>query len=133
VYDTHHKDNEERSADFAEAVLRDAGMASEFVGNTRRLILATKHAGSPEGGDTALLTDIDLSILGQPREVYTRFEQNIRSEYAWVSDADFTAGRCAILKSFLARPSIYAMVQFRLKYETPARSNLEWAIAQLAG
>ena len=132
IYDTHGKDNEERSADFAEAVLRKAGQPKSFTEAIRDLILATKHQAQPAANDARLLVDIDLAILGQPLERYTEFEQQIRREYAWVSNPDFAAGRSAILNGFLNRERIFASPDFIQKYEQPARANLTWAIKRLA-
>ncbi len=75
-----------------------------------------------------LLVDIDLAILGQPRDRYEQFEHQIREEYAWVPTADFAKGRTAIPRNFLNRPSIYGSDSFRKRYERHARSNLAWAI-----
>jgi predicted metal-dependent HD superfamily phosphohydrolase len=67
IYDTHRKDNEERSAEFASAALAKAGASESFCRNVSTLILATKHQSKPTSNDASLLTDIDLSILGQAR------------------------------------------------------------------
>ena len=133
VYDTYRRDNEERSAEVAETELGAAGMKPDFLDSVRRLILATKHASPPAPNDAALLTDIDLSILGQAPEAYAEFERQIRDEYSWASDSDFSIGRSTILKSFLARPDIFTTKSFRQKYEAQARLNLEWAIKRMAG
>ena len=133
IYDTRRKDNEERSAGLADVILQDAGKPNNFRGHVHTLILATKHESQPTSSDTRLLADIDLSILGQSSERYAEFEQQIRREYAWVPDADFAAGRSAILNSFLQRESIYSSPIFVRQYEEPARVNLAWAIKRLAG
>lgn len=133
IYDTRRKDNEERSADFAHAILTRAGLPPGFLESVRALILATKHIASPADPDAALLTDIDLSILGQPPARFTEFEEQIREEYIWVADADFAAGRADVLKGFLERRFIYATEVFRAKYESQARENLRWAIRHLTG
>lgn len=133
IYDTHRTDNEERSADFAETALAEAGMQSGFLDSIRTLILATKHNLPLVGHDESLLTDIDLSILGQSPEAYAEFEQQIREEYSWVTDKDFSAGRSTILKGFLARASVFSTSEFSQKYEVPARRNLALAISKLGG
>jgi predicted metal-dependent HD superfamily phosphohydrolase len=132
IYDTRRKDNEERCADLADAILREARKPTEFCATVRTLIMATKHDSEPTTNDARLLTDIDLAILGQSRERYTDFERQIRSEYSWVSDRDFAAGRSAILKSFLSRPTVYSSPEFIQKYEPQARRNLARAIKHLA-
>jgi predicted metal-dependent HD superfamily phosphohydrolase len=132
IYNTQAKDNEERSAEFAVAVLQDAGKSASFCEPVRNLILSTKHHSPPASNDARLLTDIDLSILGQSPERYAEFEQQIRREYAWVTDRDFATGRSAVLTGFLSRQSIFSSPLVAQKYEAQARSNLAWAIGQLA-
>lgn len=132
IYDTRAKDNEERSAEFAVAVLRDAGKSASFCESVHTLILATRHQSQPASTDARLLTDIDLSILGQSPERYAEFERQIRREYVWVADQDFATGRSAILAGFLQRESIYNSPAFIQRYEKQARVNLTWAINGLA-
>lgn len=132
IYDTHARDNEEQSARLAAQFLDEAGVGPTLVSLVVSLILATKHVASPASAEAGLIADIDLAILGQPRERYARFEDEIRREYAWVAPADFAAGRSAILRRFLARHSIFSTPSFRNRYEAQARSNLEWALSRLA-
>jgi predicted metal-dependent HD superfamily phosphohydrolase len=132
IYDTQRKDNEERSADLAAAVLAGAGKSAGFCECVHTLILATKHQSPPASNDARLLTDIDLSILGQSPDRYAEFEQQIRCEYSWVAARDFAAGRSAILNCFLQRKSIFNVPIFKERYEEQARVNLAWAVKQLA-
>lgn len=127
IYDPRAKDNEEQSALLAERFLADPALAQEV----RALILATRHVAEPTTPDAALIVDLDLCILGQPRARYEEFEKEIRAEYAWVSPADYAAGRTAVLQGFLRRPHIYTTATLHEKYEAAARENLAWAIAQL--
>lgn len=131
VYDTHAHDNEEQSAAFAVGVLTQAGLDHTFVRTVKHLILATKHVGVISDPDAAMLVDIDLAILGAPRDHFARFERQIREEYSWVSKTDFVAGRTKILRQFFDRPKIYQTESFRLRYEDTARANISWAINQL--
>lgn len=133
IYDTHGKDNEERSADVAESVLSAAGLTEEFRSRVHALILATRHTESPIGKDASLLVDIDLSILGSSVERYDEFERQIRAEYSWVTESDFATGRANVLKGFLSRGSIFTSETFSLKHEVQARSNLARAIKRLVG
>src|SRR5690606_12945472 len=63
IYAVRASDNEARSADWAEAELRKAGVPEPRIARVRNHILATRHSALPEGSDQALLIDIDLSIL----------------------------------------------------------------------
>jgi predicted metal-dependent HD superfamily phosphohydrolase len=132
IYDTHAKDNEEQSARLAAQFLDGVGVDPTLVSSVVSLIQTTKHTAPPTSPDAALLVDIDLAILGQPRERYARFEDEIRREYSWVPEPDFAAGRGTILRGFLERPAIYGTDSFCRRYEASARGNLRWAIARLA-
>jgi predicted metal-dependent HD superfamily phosphohydrolase len=131
VYRTRASDNEARSAALAAEILSRDGLQTGAVGRVMAAIMATRHQGGEPSGDAALVVDIDLSILGQPEDVYLEFEKNVRREYWWVPRRKFAAGRCAILQSFLKRPAIYRFDKFRTRYEAAARENLAAAIARL--
>ena len=95
------------------------------------MVLATMHRDEDFAGDTALVVDIDLSILGQQPEIYAQFERAIRREYWWVSRARYVAGRSAVLRKFLGRAAIYQHDRFYDKYESQARANITAALDQL--
>ena len=130
VYRSWRRDNEQRSADLAATTLRSASI--ESVERIRQMILATMHAGIALEGDAALVTDVDLSILGQAPATYTVFERAIRREYWWVPRARYVAARRRVLESFITRPSIYHHRHFHEKYEAQARANITAALALLA-
>jgi predicted metal-dependent HD superfamily phosphohydrolase len=132
VYDTHAKDNEEQSAQLAVTDLRSAVLGPKLEETVSALVLATKHSAPPPSPDAALLVDIDLAILGQPRERYEAFENEIHAEYAWVPPADFAKGRAAILRGFLDRPRIYYTDPLRDRWEPRARENMAWALGNLS-
>jgi predicted metal-dependent HD superfamily phosphohydrolase len=131
IYDTHARDNEERSAELAVSVLKSAGMSQSLVRPVSSLVIATKHNALPDDSDESLLVDVDLSILGQPWEKFEEYEHQIREEYDWVDAISFVEGRSKILKMFLNRPRIYATAFFRGKYEDQARENIARSIDQL--
>ena len=76
------------------------------------------------------VVDIDLSILGAAEADFDRYEQQIRAEYAWVSDRPFRERRGAILRRFLERPAIYLTPEFR-HLEPRARANLARSLSRL--
>jgi len=131
IYDTKAKDNEERSAAFAAKVIKNALLPDNLGQTIATLIMATKHTVASADPDAQLLVDIDLSILGQSEDKFDEYERQIRKEYGWVADDMFVAGRSAILKSFLDRPTIYSMRFFRSKYEAQARLNIARSLARL--
>lgn len=121
--------NEERSARWARRFLQGQGLPAATVGTVERHILATRH-GHPAvaAGDDRWVLDIDLAILGQPPAVYAAFERNVRREYRFVRWPRYRAGRCAILRSFLERPTLYETEWFRSRCEAQARVNLAHAL-----
>ncbi len=131
IYDPKAKDNEQRSAELCRRTAEEAGLPEAFGRKVYELVLATQHHRAPEGGDARLLVDIDLSILGRPREAFDEYETNIRKEYHFVPQDRYRSGRSAILRSFLDRPAIYSTDFFRQKYEGPARANLARSLSSL--
>jgi predicted metal-dependent HD superfamily phosphohydrolase len=132
VYDPRAGDNEEQSADLARGFCHAMHLPSEVGERTAALILVTK-AHLPGGdADAQLLVDIDLSILGQSRDRFARYEESIRQEYDCVPDAAFREGRAAVLTKFLSRAQIYSTAHFRERCEDSARANLRWSLARLS-
>lgn len=130
IYDPKASDNEQRSADWAVAFLSGAGAAAAVGERVRGHVMATRHDGEAGAPDSALVVDIDLSILGQPPAEYDAFERNVREEYRWVPGPLYRRRRREILQSFLDRRRVYALPHFYERYEAQARSNLERAIAR---
>ncbi len=84
--------------------------------------------------DEHLLIDVDLGLLGAPRQRFEAYEQQVRREYAHVPVPAFRAGRTQVLQGFLHRPRIYGgRTHFNCLLEARARDNLAWSIARLAG
>jgi predicted metal-dependent HD superfamily phosphohydrolase len=129
IYRSWRRDNEQQSAALAGRMLRAASI--ETVERIRQMVLATTHGEEGFAGDTALVLDIDLTILGQPPEIYAQFERAIRREYWWVSRARYVAGRSSVLRKLLGRAAIYQHDRFYEKYEHQARINMTAALAQL--
>ena len=131
VYDTRRNDNEQKSAEWAESVISKAGLGRDITERVSRSILATRHTMDVTDGDAEVLVDVDLSILGREADVFWRYEENIRKEYAWVPEASFRQRRVEILRGFLDRQYIYYHREYRERFEKQARVNLKEAIARL--
>lgn len=125
VYDSTSAENEERSADLAVGVLSSGGLQNDELMEIKRFILITKGHQPGDNPSSRWITDIDLSILGQPPSRFNEYEAQIRAEYNWVSADLYREKRSEILQSFLARDSIFSTAHFRDRYETQARKNLE--------
>lgn len=133
VYDVRGKDNEARSAAWAQAEVHAAGVDAAAIARIVGHIMATCHAALPVGVDQQLLVDIDLSILGAPRPRFLEYEEQVRAEYAWVPGFLFRRKRREILKEFLARRPIFGTPLIRDGIEGRARENLAHSIAALGG
>ena len=131
IYSTFSRQNEERSADRAAAVLARSGAQTADIELTRSLILATRHAVMPAGAPQELVVDVDLAILGADADRFREFELQIRAEYWWVPTTLYRKQRIAVLRSFAMRQSIYSTHEFREHYERIARNNIAWALEQL--
>lgn len=134
IYDPRATDNEAQSADLAAGFLLEMEFEESFVTSVRGLILATAgHMQEVATGDAAWFLDADLQILGASADDYDDYAAAIRREYDFVPEADYRAGRSAILQSFLDAPQIYRTSTMREKLEDRARMNLSREIMSLVG
>jgi predicted metal-dependent HD superfamily phosphohydrolase len=131
VYVPGASDNEGLSAEWAVRFLAEAGVVESSRQRVYSHVMATRHDTEAVSNDSALVTDIDLSILGQAPAVYARFERDVREEYRSVPQPLYDRKRCAVLQGFLAREFIYALPHFRARYEDRARTNVDCAIRAL--
>ena len=123
VYDPRATDNEARSAELARARLLGHGASGPATDRVVAHILATeKHRGDDR--DSALVIDLDLSILGAEWPAFVAFERAIRVEYKHVPTLLFEIGRKRVLRSFARRPTIYRFDEIRQELEASARENL---------
>jgi predicted metal-dependent HD superfamily phosphohydrolase len=131
VYDPRRQDNESVSALVLSFVMAEIKAPVTFTSQVVEHIHATKHDGVAKKPDSKLVVDIDLSILGQPEDVFDEYEDQVRFEYSWVPEETFRKARAAILQQFLERPTIYQTKYFQDKYEQQARVNLTGSIQKL--
>ncbi len=118
-------ENEEASAQLAEAELAAYGLDAEQVAEVGRLVRLTAGHQTTEGdGNGAVLCDADLRILATERERYDEYATAIRTEYAHVGDRDFARGRTAILER-IGTGRIYTTTRGYDAWERPAHSNLD--------
>lgn len=75
VYDTRRSDNEEQSASRAHAVVGQSGLPVAVADRVSELVLVTKHEATSQNPDAALLTDVDLAILGAPADRFDEYER----------------------------------------------------------
>lgn len=123
-------DDEELSARLAEEEL--GVLASDLAAEVARLVRLTRtHRPADDDRTGMVLCDADLAILAAGEERYTAYVRGVRSEYAHVSDADFAAGRSAVLRDLLAKPTLFHLPAAREHWEERARRNVERELAEL--
>jgi predicted metal-dependent HD superfamily phosphohydrolase len=124
VYDPTRADNEQVSAERARAGLRGL-VPEERVEEVARLVLLTAgHDPAPDDANGAVLCDADLAVLAAPPGSYAAYASAVRDEYGHLSDADFTAGRIAVLEHLLALPALYRLPAVAAEWTPRARANL---------
>jgi predicted metal-dependent HD superfamily phosphohydrolase len=134
VYEPAFPANERASARLARRDLTAIGWAAGAVDRVASMIEATAHGatdGAGVSGDTALLLDADLAILGADPAGYAAYATGVRAEYRHISDDDWRTGRAAVLGGFLERPWIYSTRTARDLWEMRARANLAAELAAL--
>ena len=132
VYDVHRDDNEERSARLAEQDLAASGLDHDMVSEVSRLVrLTATH--QPEDGDAngAVLCDADLRILAADPWRHAEYVADVRAEYAHVPDAEFRAGRAAVLRALLSSGRLFRTERAYTRWEERARTNLAAELRRL--
>ncbi|MGQ7854212.1 HD domain-containing protein [Pedobacter sp. WC2501] len=131
IYDALKSDNEEKSAELAQKRMSHISVPNHIIDNCKTQIIATKkHLAYPEP-DTNYFTDADLSILGQSLENYTTYSQNVRKEYSIYPDLIYNPGRKKVLEHFIKMERIFKTDYFYKKFESQAKSNLQFELEQL--
>lgn len=131
IYNVYKKNNEKKSAEWAQRFLTQNQATEEDAGYVYDLIMATCHNAVPTIADTRYLVDMDLTILGTSETVFQHYEVCIRKEYRWVPMPIYQRNRKKVLESFLKRPTIYLTDYFKETFEVKARENLETSLAKL--
>jgi predicted metal-dependent HD superfamily phosphohydrolase len=117
--------DEEESARLAETRLSEAGLPASEVAEVARLVrLTSDHRPAPGDDGGALLCDADLSVLGSGPEPYARYLAAVREDYAHIGDADFAAGRAAVVRHLLELDPLFHTDRARTLWLESARRNL---------
>jgi predicted metal-dependent HD superfamily phosphohydrolase len=131
VYDG-RGDDEERSARLAEESLRAGGLPEALCAEVARLVRVTAdHRPAEDDHAGQVLCDADLAVLAAGPERYASYVAGVRAEHAHVPDAEFAAGRAAVLADLLAKPTLFHTEAARVRWEARARSNVEREISSL--
>lgn len=129
VYVSTRKDNEQKSAGWAIALLpEEINLNKQIIVD---LILATKDHNANGVADANWLIDFDLKILAKDWGDYKIYTEQIRKEYSLYPDFLYNPGRVKALKHFLEKPHIYQTTIFQEKFESKARTNIQKEMASL--
>ena len=137
VYDG-RPEAEERSAQWAAEALSALGgsagstpaagefsLPAEEVAEVVRLVrLTAGHRPATDDANGAALCDADLGVLASEPDRYAGYLAGVRREYAHYTDAEFAAGRAAVVRDLLARDRLFHTVAGEALWEASARRNL---------
>lgn len=131
IYNPRRRDNEEKSAQFAQDRLSDWGVEGAVVEQVVAMIRATAHhldVTTESESDLAFFLDFDLAILGSTPEAYAHYAAAVRQEYGHVPGFLYRRGRKKVLRYFLAAEQLFRTEPF-LALEKQARINLKRELA----
>jgi predicted metal-dependent HD superfamily phosphohydrolase len=132
IYKSWRRDNEQRSADWAQAALVDMGADEALAARVHRLILATAdHAGGGADADDALFLDMDCAVLGAAPDAYDQYARQVRAEHIWALPQSYKKGRAAFLNRQLERERLFHTAAYQDRFEAQARANMQRELAKL--
>ena len=132
VYSVLRKDNEEKSALFADKRLNALNVKVNRIALCNKHILASKAHRVSDDSDTNFFTDADLAVLGQDWSAYKIYTEGVRKEYWIYPDIIYKPGRKKVVEHFLRMGKIYKTEPFYAKFENQARLNLKRELEELA-
>ncbi|MGV8168446.1 MAG: HD domain-containing protein [Candidatus Nanoarchaeia archaeon] len=89
------KDNEERAADYAGALLQGKGYSKKDIANVQRIILATKMPTNPKSIDEMIIADADVENLGT--DDFIKYSRFIAEEAGRAYDSSWIKGLIGFL------------------------------------
>lgn len=124
VYDG-SRDDEERSAAWAEDALTAAGAPVALVADVARLVrLTAEHRPTADDLLGQLLSDADLAVLAAGPDRYAEYVRGVRAEYAELDEVTFRTGRERVLGALLEKPTLFHTGSARAMWEDAARRNV---------
>ena len=130
IYDAARRDNEAASAALWQSAQPD--LPPDAIAWVSATILATANhlAATPEPGMTepawtarTWMLDLDLTPLGETPDEFDANTAALRREYAHLSDATWTAGRTAFLRTIAAAPRLFRTAILHHAFDAQARAN----------
>ena len=122
VYDGRPGTDEEASAQLAVGLLTGI-VDSDEVDEVARLVQMTADH-RPDDEAAALLSDADLSVLGQLPGRYHVYLRDVRLDYAHIDDEAWRRGRLAVVDSLLALDPLFHTETGRRLWQAAAAANL---------
>jgi predicted metal-dependent HD superfamily phosphohydrolase len=121
VYDPKSSTNEEDSAKLAAEYCNRVGIPSDPV--VRLIKITATHKVEP--GDTlgAIISDLDMRILGLDQISYSLYTLQVRQEYSHLTNEEWSVGRKKFLLGLLGRPIYHS--EFSQDLEPLARQNIQ--------
>ncbi|PVF98226.1 hypothetical protein CPB86DRAFT_758889 [Serendipita vermifera] len=126
------KQNELQSIDMWNEFAKELALDNRIVEDVTKFIEATITHSLPVDYPTDLpfFLDLDLEVLGRPREDYIMYASQIREEYAHYSIDEYCKGRTKVLQRLLSG-GIYFTDYWKSRLSDAARANMQWEIEQL--
>ncbi len=131
IYNALKRNNEEKSAEFAQSRMQLINVPRPIIKDCVLQILATKKHEITDDEEINFFTDADLSILGQPWNIYEEYYKNVRKEYSLFPDLIYIPGRKKVIQHFLQMERIFKTDFFFNKFELQAKENLQKELDQL--
>jgi pantetheine-phosphate adenylyltransferase len=133
---TYYRDNETRSASYAESILLSRGVQRAAVKQIYGAIQSTAHS-SDRANDfrdpvADILHDFDLAILAAVLERYARYVSDLMEEFGVYSGEVFRKKRIEFLEGLLAKgDALYRTEYGRAAFLVAARRNVSEELLQL--
>ena len=130
IYDSSSKENEFQSAQFAEKWLLKLKVVKNDIAYIKEIIIdtATHISDDPLA---RLFFDMDMTILGTPKDVYEAYTEAIQKEYSTIPKLLYRIGRKRFIKQLLSREWIFNTKGCRDSFEKQARVNLSCELKSL--
>ncbi len=123
IWDPTKNNNEKKSAELAEKILKKAKVKKKIISKIKRLIMATTHKNYVNDIDSRLIADIDLISLAKPIKQYFQDMKDVRWELS-IAGKKILFKRKKFLRSMIDRKRIYQTKDISNKYEKKARQNI---------
>lgn len=134
IYNPQSNRNEFESASLAKLIIIAGGGSRRFSKRIEKMIRLTAHSEKGLGYttiDEQWLLDLDLSILGEPLEIYQWYSKQIRKEFEHIPLHMYKEGRSKVLEAFKSRENIYEIPYFQELFTKQALQNIDNELLEL--